>query len=83
MLAETDQACPAALAYPSTMRSSRLPWILMVVVSAIGYGSGSLFAKAIYPTGFDWLDLLVWRHLLAALILGAIVVVLPAYDCTH
>ncbi|MCX5978723.1 MAG: DMT family transporter [Chloroflexi bacterium] len=60
------------------MRSSRLPWILLVVVSAIGYGSGSLFAKAIYPTGFDWLDLLVWRHLLAALILGAIVVALPA-----
>ena len=78
MLAETDQACPAALAYPSTMRSSRLPWILMVVVSAIGYGSGSLFAKAIYPTGFDWLDLLVWRHLLAALILGAVVLALPA-----
>lgn len=50
----------------------------MVVVSAIGYGSGSLFAKAIYPTGFDWLDLLVWRHLLAALILGAIVLALPA-----
>ena len=60
------------------MRSSRLPWILVVVVSAIGYGSGSLFAKAIYPTGFDWLDLLVWRHLLAALILSAIVIALPA-----
>jgi drug/metabolite transporter (DMT)-like permease len=65
-------------AYPSTMRSSRLPWILLVVVSAIGYGSGSLFAKAIYPTGFDWLDLLVWRHTLAALILGSIVGLLPA-----
>ena len=60
------------------MRTSRLPWILLVVVSAIGYGSGSLFAKAIYPTGFDWLDLLVWRHLLATLILGAIVLALPA-----
>ncbi len=78
MLDETDQACPAALAYPSPMRSSRLPWILIVGISAIGYGSGSLFAKAIYPTGFDWLDLLVWRHLLAVLILGVVVLALPA-----
>jgi len=60
------------------MRSSRLPWILAVAISAIGYGSGSLFAKAIYPTGFDWLDLLVWRHMLAALILGTVVLALPA-----
>lgn len=60
------------------MRSGRLPWITAIVISAIGYGSGSLFAKTIYPLGFDWLDLLVWRHLLAALILGVIVAVLPA-----
>ena len=78
MLDETDQACPATLAYPSPMRTSRLPWILIVGISAIGYGSGSLFAKAIYPTGFDWLDLLVWRHLLAVLILGVVVLALPA-----
>ena len=33
------------------MQRARLPGILLVVVSAIGYGSGPLFAKAIYPTG--------------------------------
>ena len=60
------------------MRGSRLPWVLLIVVSAIGYGSGPLFAKWIYPSGFDWLDLLAWRHLLAALILWAIVPALPA-----
>jgi len=60
------------------MQRARLPGILLVVVSAIGYGSGPLFAKAIYPTGFDWLDLLVWRHLLAALLFGVAVAALPA-----
>jgi hypothetical protein len=60
------------------MRRSRLPWIVMIVLSAIGYGSGPLFAKWIYPTGFDWLDLLVWRHLLAAVLLSVVVVALPA-----
>ena len=60
------------------MQRARLSGILLVVVSAIGYGSGPLFAKAIYPTGFDWLDLLVWRHLLAALLFGAAVAALPA-----
>jgi drug/metabolite transporter (DMT)-like permease len=60
------------------MRGSRLPWILLVAISAFGYGSGPLFAKWIYPTGFDWLDLLAWRHFLAALILGAVVLALPA-----
>ena len=60
------------------MRGSRLPWILLVAISAFGYGSGPLFAKWIYPTGFDWLDLLAWRHLLAALILWGVVLLLPA-----
>ena len=60
------------------MRGSRLPWILLVAVSAFGYGSGPLFAKWIYPTGFDWLDLLAWRHFLAALILSLFVLALPA-----
>lgn len=60
------------------MRTSRLPWILAIVASAIGYGSGPLFAKWIYPTGFDWLDLLAWRHLLAALLLWLGLLAIPA-----
>ena len=60
------------------MRDSRLPWILVVIVSAIGYGSGPLFAKWIYPTGFDWLDLLAWRHLIAAVRLWGGLLALPS-----
>jgi drug/metabolite transporter (DMT)-like permease len=33
----------------------------LVVLSAIGFGSGSLFAKTVYPTGVDWLVLSAWR----------------------
>lgn len=41
--------------------------LLLVVVSACGFGSGALFAKPIYAAGVDWLTLLAWRFLFAAL----------------
>ena len=41
--------------------------LLLVVVSAFGYGSGALFAKPVYASGVDWLTLSVWRFLFAAL----------------
>jgi drug/metabolite transporter (DMT)-like permease len=40
--------------------------LLLVVLSACGFGSGALFAKPIYAAGVDWLTLLAWRFLLAA-----------------
>jgi drug/metabolite transporter (DMT)-like permease len=38
----------------------------LVVVSAAGYGSGSVLAAPIYDTGIDWLTLVGWRFLIGA-----------------
>lgn len=38
----------------------------LVVISACAFGSGALFAKPIYAAGLDWLTLLAWRFLIAA-----------------
>lgn len=40
--------------------------MLLVAVSACGYGSGALFAKPVYAAGLDWLTLLAWRFLFGA-----------------
>lgn len=42
--------------------------VALVVISACGFGSGALFAKPIYASGVDWLTLLAWRFLLAAVL---------------
>ncbi len=49
------------------MTRQRALGILLVVISACGYGSGPLFAKPAYGAGVDWLTLLAWRFLFAAL----------------
>jgi drug/metabolite transporter (DMT)-like permease len=38
----------------------------LVVISAVGYGSGSILAGPIYATGVDWLTLVGWRFLIGA-----------------
>ena len=38
----------------------------LVVISAAGYGSGSVLAAPIYATGIDWLTLVGWRFLIGA-----------------
>jgi len=38
----------------------------LVVVSAVGYGSGTVLAAPIYATGVDWLTLVAWRFLIGA-----------------
>jgi drug/metabolite transporter (DMT)-like permease len=48
------------------MDRSRLTGTLLVIVSAIAYGSGGLFAKPVYATGLDWLTLMAWRFAIAA-----------------
>ena len=40
----------------------------LVVVSAAGYGSGSVLAAPIYATGIDWLTLVGWRFLIGAML---------------
>jgi drug/metabolite transporter (DMT)-like permease len=42
--------------------------IALVVVSAAGYGSGSVLAAPIYDTGIDWLTLVQWRFLIGAVL---------------
>jgi drug/metabolite transporter (DMT)-like permease len=42
--------------------------VLLVVISACGFGSGALFAKPIYAAGVDWMTLLAWRFLFAAVL---------------
>ena len=42
--------------------------IALVVISACSFGSGALFAKPIYGAGVDWMTLLAWRFLFAAVL---------------
>jgi drug/metabolite transporter (DMT)-like permease len=40
---------------------TRATGIALVVVSAIAFGSGGLFAKPAYEAGVDWMTLMAWR----------------------
>jgi drug/metabolite transporter (DMT)-like permease len=40
--------------------------VALVLVSAVGFGSGALFAKPVYATGVGWLVLSSWRFLFGA-----------------
>ena len=53
--------------------------VALVVISACGFGSGALFAKPIYASGVDWLTLLAWRFLLAALVSWLWLLAWPAH----
>ncbi|MGZ6258881.1 MAG: EamA family transporter, partial [Candidatus Limnocylindrales bacterium] len=57
--------------------SGRAVGILLVLVSACGFGSGALFAKPVYASGLDWLTLLYWRFLIAAIVSWAWLLLLP------
>ncbi|HEX5149548.1 MAG TPA: DMT family transporter [Candidatus Limnocylindrales bacterium] len=48
------------------MDRRRLTGIALVLASAAGFGSGSLFAQPVYGAGVDWLVLLAWRFLFGA-----------------
>jgi drug/metabolite transporter (DMT)-like permease len=58
--------------------SGRALGILLVLISACGFGSGALFAKPVYAAGLDWLTLLYWRFLIAAVVSWAWLLLLPA-----
>lgn len=47
------------------MDRTRLTGIALIVVSAIAFGSGGLFAKPVYAAGVDWLTLMAWRFAVA------------------
>ena len=48
------------------MDRRRLGGIALILVSAAGFGSGSLFAQPVYGAGVDWLVLSSWRFLFGA-----------------
>jgi drug/metabolite transporter (DMT)-like permease len=50
------------------MDRRHLAGVVLVVVSACGFGSGALFAKPVYAAGVDWLTLLAWRFVIGALL---------------
>lgn len=53
--------------------------VALVVISACGFGSGALFAKPIYGAGVDWMTLLAWRFLVAAVLSWAWLLVWPGH----
>jgi drug/metabolite transporter (DMT)-like permease len=48
------------------MDRRRLGGIALILASAAGFGSGSLFAQPVYGSGVDWLVLSSWRFLFGA-----------------
>jgi drug/metabolite transporter (DMT)-like permease len=48
------------------MDRHRLIGIALVLVSAAGFGSGTIIAAPVYDTGVDWLTLVQWRFLAGA-----------------
>jgi drug/metabolite transporter (DMT)-like permease len=49
----------------------------LIVVSAVGFGSGPLFTKSVYAAGVDWHTLMAWRFLLGAALAWAWVLLVP------
>ncbi len=60
------------------MDRTRLTGIALVVVSAIAFGSGGLFAKPVYATGVDWLTLMAWRFAIAGGLAWIVLLARPA-----
>ena len=57
---------------------TRLTGIALVVISAVAFGSGGLFARPVYATGVDWLTLMAWRFGIAGSLAWAILIARPA-----
>jgi drug/metabolite transporter (DMT)-like permease len=55
----------------------RLTGIGLILASAAGFGSGSLFAQPVYASGVDWLVLLAWRFLFGAALIWLWLLISP------
>lgn len=62
--------------------NARIVGVALVVISACGFGSGALFAKPVYGAGVDWLTLLFWRFLIAAVLSWAWLLLVPGNRAT-
>jgi drug/metabolite transporter (DMT)-like permease len=59
------------------MDRRRLLGIVLVVVSAAGFGSGTVLSKPVYAAGLDWLQLLAWRFAIGATLAWAWLLLSP------
>jgi drug/metabolite transporter (DMT)-like permease len=57
---------------------ARLVGVSLVVVSAISFGSGGLFAHPVYESGVDWLTLMAWRFGIAGTLAWILLLARPA-----
>ncbi len=66
---------------PALVRSRRdhAIGVVLVLISAIGFGSGALLATPVYGSGLDWLTLLAWRFLIAAAVSWLWLLAFPAH----
>lgn len=60
------------------MDRRRAVGLILIVVSAAGFGSGTILSKPIYATGLDWLQLLAWRFTIGAALAWAWLLLSPA-----
>ena len=60
------------------MDRRRLVGIVLIVISAAGFGSGTVLSKPIYAAGLDWLQLLAWRFAIGATLVWAWLLLSPA-----
>ena len=61
------------------MDRTRLAGILLVFISAAGFGSGPLFTAPAYDRGLDWVTLITWRFIFAALLSWGWLLIWPAH----
>ena len=59
------------------MDRARVTGIALVVVSAIAFGSGGLFARPVYAAGVDWLTLMAWRFAIAGALAWVVLLARP------
>ena len=62
----------------ATVDGTRAAGIALVVVSAIAFGSGGLFAKPVYATGVDWLTLMAWRFAIGGALAWLVLLARPS-----
>lgn len=64
--------------YPRRVDRTRLIGVALVVISAIAFGSGGLFARPAYAAGIDWLTLMAWRFAIAGALSWVVLAINPA-----
>ncbi len=59
------------------MDRQRALGVALIVISAAGFGSGTVLSKPIYEAGLDWLQLLAWRFAIGSVLAWAWLLAAP------